>query len=99
MSIKIDNKINVAQDSVTTTTTSMSIKDDKTWYDASKEYDLWHEVTETMDNYQEWVDLPTVLRCMDKTEPINEHIQPDFHDSEHHTGCLKSNISAFNIGY
>ena len=77
----------------------MSIQDDKTWYDVSEEYDSWHDVKETMDNYQERVDLPTVLGDTDKTEPINEHIKPDFHDGEHHTGCLKSSILAFNIGY
>ena len=77
----------------------MSIEDDKTLYDASEEYDSWHEVAVTMDNYQEWVDPPTVLGDTDKTEPINEHIKPDFHDGKHHTGRLKSNISAFNKRY
>ena len=38
-SIKIDNIINVAQDSITTTTTPMTIEDNETWYDDSEEYD------------------------------------------------------------
>ena len=66
MSIKIDNNTNVAQDSVTIITTPMSIEDDKTWYDANEEYDLWHNAAETMVNYQEWVDSPTVLGDTDK---------------------------------
>ena len=89
----------MAQDSVTTTTTLMSIEDDETWCDASEEYDSWYEVAEAMDNYQEWVDPPIVLGDIDKTEPVNEHIEPDFHNGEHYTGRLKSIISAFNRGY
>ena len=52
-----------------------------------------------MDNYQEWVDPPTVLGDTGKPEPINEHIEPDFHGGKNHSGRLKSSISAFNIGY
>ena len=70
MSIKIDNNTNVAQDSVATTTTPMSIENDERWYDANEEYNLWHDAAEIMDNYQEWVDPPTVLGDTDKTEPI-----------------------------
>ena len=54
MSIEISNNSNATQDSVTTTTTSMSIENDKTWYDANEEYNSWHDAKETMDNYQEW---------------------------------------------
>ena len=39
MSTKGDNNMNVANDSVTTTTTPMSIEDDKTWYDTNEQYD------------------------------------------------------------
>ena len=77
----------------------MSTEDDKTWYDANEEYDFLHNTAETMDNYQEWVDPPTVLGDTDKTKPINEHIEQHLHDSEHHKGRLKSNISASNTGY
>ena len=74
MSIKIDNNTNVAQDSVTTTTTPKSTEDDKTWYDANEEYGSWHDATETMDNYQEWVDPPNVLGNTDKIKPIKTNI-------------------------
>jgi len=60
----------------------MSIENDKTWYDANEEYGLWHDDAETIDNYQERVDPPTVLGDTDKIEPINEHIEPHTHDSE-----------------
>ena len=94
MSIEIDNNINVAQYSVTTTNTPMPIEDDKTWYDSNEESDLWHEAAETMDNYQEWVDPPTILGDTDKTQPINKHINTHPHNSEQHIERLKSNISA-----
>ena len=55
MSVEIDTNTNVAQDLVTTTTTPMSIEDDKTWYDDNEQYDWWHNVAETMDKYQRWV--------------------------------------------
>ena len=32
----------------------MSTKDDKLWYNAHEEYDLWYNVPEIMNNYQEW---------------------------------------------
>ena len=70
MLIEIDNNTNIVQNSITTTTIPMSIEDVKTWYDANEEYNLWHDAAEIMDNYQEWVDPPTVLGDTDKTEPI-----------------------------
>mmetsp|Transcript_11549 Transcript_11549/g.12947 ORF Transcript_11549/g.12947 Transcript_11549/m.12947 type:complete len:111 (-) Transcript_11549:36-368(-) len=99
MSIKDDNNMNMVKNSVTATTTPMSIKDDKTWYDANEEYDSWHEVTETMNNYQEWGDPSIILEDTDKTEPIDEHIKPDFYDGKQHTGRLKPSILPFNSGY
>ena len=51
-----------------------------------------------MDNYQEWTDLPTVLKHVDKTEYIIKHIK-HVHEGKHHTGSLKPNISAPNTGY
>ena len=69
MSIKNDNTINMAQDSVITTITPMQIEDGKTWYNASEKYDSWYEVAETMENNQEWVDPPTISGDTDKTEP------------------------------
>ena len=59
-----------------------------------------------MNNYQEWGDPPIVLKDTDKTKPIDEHIEPDFYDSKHHTEYLKSSIrglkqitSLFNSRY
>ena len=77
----------------------MPIEVDKTCYDANEEYDSWNKVVETMNNYQEWDDLPIVLVDTDKNKPIHEHIEPDFHDGKHPTGRLKSSISAFITGY
>ena len=96
---KIDNNINVAQDTAAITTTLMSTEDDKTWYDANEEYDLWHNAAETMNNYQEWTDPQTVLKEANKTESIIKHIKLHVHEGKHHTGSLKSNISAPNTGY
>ena len=74
MSIKIDNNINLAQDSAATTTTTtktlMSTENDNIWYDANEEYDSWHNAAETMDNYQEWTDPPTALEAVNKIKPI-----------------------------
>ena len=43
----------MTKESVATTTSSMSTKDDDMWHDANEEYDSWDEVAETLDNYQE----------------------------------------------
>ena len=99
MSIEIDHNTNVAPDSVATTTTPISIENDKTWYDANEEYDLWNNTTETMDNYQEWVDPPTVLGDTDKTEHINKHDKPQIYHGKHNIESLKLNISTPNTGY
>ena len=53
ISIKFDNNINMAQDSAATMTTLMSTENDKIWYHANEEYDSWHDVAKTMNNYQE----------------------------------------------
>ena len=47
--------------SVATTTTPMSIKDNKIWNNNNEEYDAWYKVAETMDNYQEWDNPPIIL--------------------------------------
>ena len=75
MSIEIDNNINVVQDSAATTATLMSTENDNRWYDANAKYDLWHDAAETIDNYQEWTDPPTVLRDGNKNKPIIKHIK------------------------
>ena len=88
----------------TTTTTTMSTKDEEIiWYNANEEYDSWHEVPETMDNYQEWDDLPIILEDTNKNnESPDDHIEPYFYIggmSNLNTGCLKPIISPFITGY
>ena len=62
------------------------------WYNTNEEYDSWHDATETMDNYQEWID-PTM------TDPVIEHIDPRIHQGDDHTNSLKSTISTLNSGW
>ena len=45
--------VDVTNESVATTTTTMSDGDDEIWHDANEEYDAWYEVAETIGNYQE----------------------------------------------
>ena len=47
-----------------------------------------------MDNYQEWVDPPTVVGDTDRTDPIIKHIKPDNQKNDQHTSNLKLNISS-----
>ena len=70
----------------------MSIENDETWYDANEEYNLWHNAAETMHNYQEWTDPPTVVGDTDLTNPIIEHIDPHFHKGDELLNSLKSTI-------
>ena len=58
-SIGIENNSKATHDSVATTTAIMSEENNKTWYNAKEECDSWHNTTETMDNYQEWINPPT----------------------------------------
>ena len=52
----------------------------KIWYNAHEEYDVWHDVLETMDGYQEWDDPPTILEDTSSNyESPNEYIQPEFY--------------------
>ena len=68
-------------------------------YDTNEEYSLWHNAAETMDNYQEWIDPPTVVGDTIITDPIIEHIEPCIHQGDQHTGSLKSTVSTPNSGY
>ena len=78
--------VDVTKESVATTTTSMSTKDDKIWYNANKEYDSWHKVAKTMDNYQEWNDSPIIFKNTNKNnESTEEHIELDFYIGERQT--------------
>ena len=76
----------MTKESGATTTTLMSTKDDKIWYNVNKEYDSWHKVPDTMDNYQTWDNSPIVLEDTSRNnESTKEHIEPDFYISERQT--------------
>ena len=78
--------INVTKELITTTTLSMSTVYNKIWYNAHEEYDLWHDVLEIMDGYQEWDDPPTILEDISPNyESSKEHIEPDFYISDRQT--------------
>ena len=92
--VYLDNKndtealanVDVTKESIVTTTTFMSTKDDKIWYNANEECDSWHDVPETMDNYKEWDDPPIILKDTSiKHESSKEYIEPDFYIGKHQT--------------
>ena len=60
-STETENNSNATQNSVATTITTISEGKDKIWYDTNEEYDSRHDATKTMDNYQEWINPPTVV--------------------------------------
>ena len=49
---EIATSINVTKESTVTTVIFMPIEDDKPWFDAHEEFDLWYDTLETMDNYK-----------------------------------------------
>ena len=72
--------IDGTKESITTTTTLASSVYDKIWYNTYTECDLWHDVLETMNGYQEWDDLPNILEDTSPNyESTSEHIKPDFY--------------------
>ena len=77
----------------------MSEENDEIWYDTNEEYNLWHNGTETIDNYQEWIDPPTIVGDTNITNPIIKHIEPRIHQGNQHASSLKSTISTPNSGY
>ena len=44
---EIASSIDVTKELTVTTTIFMSIKDDKPWFDANEEFDLWYKIPET----------------------------------------------------
>ena len=49
------------------------------WYNAHEECDLWHNVLETKNGYQELDDSPNILEDTSPNfETPSEHIRPDF---------------------
>ena len=64
----------------------MSTVYNKIWYNTHEECDLWHNVLETMDGYQEQDDLPINLEDTNPDyESPKEHIKPDFYISNRQT--------------
>ena len=99
-SIGIENNSNATQNSVDTTTTIiMSEENEEIWYNTNKEYDLWHDATETMDNYQEWISPPTIVGDTNTINPIINYIDPHIHQGDEHTNIMKSTISTPNSGW
>ena len=52
-----------------------------------------------MDNYQEWINPPTVVGDMNITNPIIKYIDPHIYQGDEHTNSLKSTISTPNSGW
>ena len=52
-----------------------------------------------MDNYQEWINSPTVVGDANITDPIIEQIDPRTHQDNEHTSSLKSTILIPNSGW
>ena len=78
--------IHGSKELIDTTTTLMSGVYNKIWYDIHEEYDLWHNVQETMNGYQEWDDQPNIIEDTSPNyESPSEHIEPDFHIGDSQT--------------
>ena len=71
-------------------------ENNKIWYNTNEEYDLWHNDAETMDNYQEWINPPTVVGDTNITDPIIKHTDSRIHKGDEHTNSLKSTTSTPN---
>ena len=92
-SIGIEKNSSATQDSVVTTTTITSIENNKIQYNTNEEYDLWYDAAESMNNYQEWINPPTVVGDMNIIDLIIEHIDPRIHQGDEHKNSLKSIIA------
>ena len=58
----------------------MSHNDDKPWFDAHKDFDSWHNTSETIDNYNKWNKPPNICDVIDmNNKSTNEHIEPDLY--------------------
>ena len=74
-------------------------ENNKTWYNTNEKYNSLHDAAETIDNYQEQINPPTVVGNTDITDPIIKHIEPCIHQGDQHTDSLKSTISTPDSGY
>ena len=78
--------MDVTKESVATTITPISTKDNEIWYNTIAKYDSWHEVVKTMNTYQEWDDPSIILEDTGKNNKSpKEYIKPDFYISKHQT--------------
>ena len=69
-----------------TVTVSMSHEDDESWFDAHEDFDLWHNTSETMDNYDKWDKPPSIRDVIGiNNEFTNKHIEPDFYIGKRQT--------------
>ena len=67
-------------------TISMTHDDDKSWFDAHKDFDSWCNTSETIDNYKEWYKLPNIHKDIGiNNESTNKHIEPDLYISKSQT--------------
>ena len=54
--------------------------DDKPWFDANENFDLWYDTSDTMHDYNKWVELPNIRDDIGvSNEFTNEHIKPDLY--------------------
>ena len=68
------------KESLATTTTYTSSVYDEIWYNTHEECDSQYNVTETMDNYQEWDNPPNILEDISPNyESASDHIKLDFY--------------------
>ena len=67
-------------------TISISHDDDESWFDAHKDFDLWHDTLETMDNYDKW-DKPANTYCVVNinNESTNKYIETHFYIGKYQT--------------
>ena len=71
--------IHGTKESIADITTLVSSVYNEIWYNVHEDCDLWHDVLETMNGYQEWDDSPIILEDTSPSyESLSEHIEPGF---------------------
>ena len=64
----------------------MSHDGDNSWFDAHGVFGLWHNTSETMDNYDKCNKPPNICNVVGiNNESTNEHVEPDFYIGERQT--------------
>ena len=65
---------------------SMAYDDDESWFDAHKDFDLWHNTSETIDNYDKLNEPPNTSSVVGtNNESSNKHIKPNFYIGKYET--------------